>query len=514
MSTPDFDLVVLGGGTAGLISAAVAGYLGARTALIEGVRLGGDCLNSGCVPSKALIRGARGEEELRWLNREGLLTASVSDILPNTSVSFSRVMERMRTIREEISHHDSAARFRDEFGVTVFEDHGVFTAANRIALSRAQQEITFRRCIIATGATSAIPPVPGLTDTAYLTNETLFELNELPKHLIILGAGAIGCEMAQAFVRLGSTVTMVDAEPGILPREDPAVGELLAERLQEEGVTLHTGVTVTHVAQQATLPREDEPRGTGVVLTLMTGSTGTTTPSTELVITGSHLLVATGRTPRVDGIGLDAAGVRCTIPQRHQSGPQPVAVDSWLRTTNRRIFAAGDVAGAWNFTHAAEATAAIAVQNALFFCSPRTDKLLVPRCTFTTPEVAQVGLTQKDAAMQGILVDSYTHSFSTVDRARIDGTTAGFVQLLTKHNSSRLLGATVVGAQAGEIIPTIALAMRHRLGIHALGSLIFPYPTLAEAVKRAAAGYRKDKLTVKRKRLLQGYMRLRRSLPG
>lgn len=498
MKRTDFDLVVLGGGTAGLISAAVAGFLGARTALIEENRLGGDCLNSGCIPSKALIRGARGNEELRWLQKERLIT---TDLLPGDAVSFSSVMERMRKIRAEIAVHDSPERFREEFGVTVFEDRGEFTASNRIALSLGDREITFRRCIIATGASTEVPPIPGLNKVSYLTNETLFELHELPERLVILGAGPIGCEMAQAFARLGSSVTLIDTAPRILPREEMDVAELMAQHLQNSGVTLHTGVSVTNVT-----------RGTSknpVIVTMGgTAENGARENAVQLTITGSHLLLATGRTPRLGNIGLDLAGVRCTIPP----DPKRIAVDSFLRTSNRRIFAAGDGAVPWQFTHAAEATAAIAVQNALFFPSARTNRLLIPRCTYTTPEIAHVGLTSDEAERLGVAVDHYTHAFSAVDRARIDGTAVGFVRLITKRNSPHLLGATVVGPHAGEIIATITLAIRHRLGIRALGSLVYPYPTLGEAVKRAAAGYTKGKLTARRKRLLQRYWRIQRVL--
>lgn len=498
MKRDEFDLVVLGGGTAGLISAAVAGYLGARTALIEENRLGGDCLNSGCVPSKALIRGARGNRELQWLQKERLLT---TDLLPGGGVSFTPAMERMRKIRAEIALHDSPERFREEFGVTVFEDRGEFTASNRITLSRAPQEITFRRCIIATGAGTAIPPIPGLNEVSYLTNETLFELHELPERLVILGAGPIGCEMAQAFANLGSSVTLIDAAPRILPREDTDVAELMAQHLQDAGVTLHTAVAVTNVARDTS----EDP----VIVTLGgAAGSGARDTTVQLSVTGSHLLLATGRVPRVENLGLDLAGVRCTTPPN----PGRIAVDSFLRTANRRIFAAGDVAVPWQFTHAAEATAAIAVQNALLFPSTRTTRVLIPRCTYTTPEIAHVGITADEAESQGIAIDRYTHSFSAVDRARIDGTTDGFVRLITKRKSPHLLGATVVGPHAGEIIPTITLAMRHRLGMRALGSLVYPYPTLGEAVKRAAAGYIKGKLTARRKRLLQWYWRIQRAL--
>lgn len=485
-----YNLVVVGGGTAGLISAAIASALGARTALVERALMGGDCLNVGCVPSKAVIRGARAARELTWLQNEGLASEHLLASLPE-AVSFEAVMERMRRIRAAISGHDSPARYRDEFGVDVYVGTGTFTGPAALTVTGddgSTGDLTFTRAVIATGARAAAPAIPGLETVSYLTNETLFSLTELPQRLVVIGAGPIGCEMAQSFARLGSEVTLLDMAPRVLPREDPDVAQVIQEQLVTDGVRLILGASIQRVA----------PGDAGIAVHYRTDPEANTTATAS----GDHLLVAIGRAPNLNNLGLEAAGVACTR--------QGVTVDDHLRTTNRRIFAAGDVAIPLQFTHMAEATAGIAVQNALFLATARVSKLTVPWTTYTTPEVAHVGLSELEAARQGVEVDVYTHQMEKVDRARLEGETAGLVKLIVRRGKKEILGATVVAAHAGETIAEVVLAMKYRLGVDALASVIHPYPTQSEAVKRAAAGYLKKKLTPRTKGIMARWFAWRR----
>ena len=476
-----YNLVVVGGGTAGLISAAIAASLGARTALVERHFLGGDCLNVGCVPSKGVIRGARAQAELSWLHESELVDGSQA--MPR--VSFSAVMERLRRIRSEISGHDSAARYRDEFGVDVYIGSGQFTGRKTLEVigdDGTTRSLRFSRAVIATGARAAAPPIPGLDTVPYFTNENLFWLTELPESLVVIGAGPIGCEMAQSFARLGSRVELVDMAPRILPREDADVAEIVQRELEHSGVHLHLGVAVKEVggSEGAIEVRYTSPSGSAAAAG------------------GQKLLVAVGRAANLDGLGLDEAGVKA-----HKRG---IEVNEFLQTSNRRIYAAGDVASPYQFTHTAEANAAIAVQNALFMRTARTSRLVIPWSTYTSPEVAHAGISEQDAQKSGIAVDVYRHELSGVDRARLDGETEGLVKLITPRGKARILGATIVAAHAGEMMGEIVLAMQNGLGVDKLASVIHPYPTQGEAVKRAAAGYIKKKLTPRTKRILSTWL--------
>ena len=489
-----YNLVILGGGTAGLITAAVAASMGARAALVERGFMGGDCLNVGCVPSKGLIRGARGHAELRWLEEAGLLERQKADTAAATDtrdrVSFSAVMERLRRIRAQISSHDSAARYRDEFGVDVYIGSGVFNGPRSVAVTGddgTTRELRFARAVIATGAHAAAPPIPGLAETPYLTNESIFDLTEQPASLLVIGAGPIGCEMAQSFARLGTRVELVEMAPRVLPREDADVAAVVRRHLEADGVRLHLGSSVAEV-------RETDGRGVAVVYTAEGGD--------EHTVTGERLLVAIGRKANIDGMGLDRAGVRS-----HARG---VEVNDYLQTSNRRIFAAGDVASPYQFTHMAEASASLVVQNALFLRTGKLSRLVVPWATYTSPEVAHVGLSEQEAERRGTAVDVYRHDLASVDRARLDGEDAGFVKILTAAGKTKILGATIVAAHAGEMLPEIVLAMQNKLGIDRLASVIHPYPTQAEAVKRAAAGYLKKKLTPRVKAMMTTWFRWRR----
>jgi pyruvate/2-oxoglutarate dehydrogenase complex dihydrolipoamide dehydrogenase (E3) component len=439
-----YHLVVIGGGTAGLVSAMGAAGLGARVALVERALLGGDCLITGCVPSKAILRSARAAADARSAPAVGVDVAGVEP-------DFAAVMRRMRERRADISPNDSAERLRAA-GVDVYFGEARFAGPSAIAVDG--RTLTFRRAVIATGARAAVPPIPGLSTAPYLTNETLFSLTEQPKRLAIVGAGAIGCEMAQAFARLGTAVTLFDHEPRVLASEDADAAAIVARRLTADGVTLRLGEKLAGV------PRDCD-----------------------------RLLIATGRTPNVEALDLAAAGVAFDAAG--------VIVDDHLQTGNRRIFAAGDVCSTFKFTHAADALARIVIQNALFFGRRRASALVIPWCTYTDPEVAHVG------AYGG---ETITIPLADVDRAVVDEERDGFVRV--HHDRGRLLGCTVVASRAGEMIGVATHVLTHGARLADLGSTIQPYPTLNSAFRAAGDAYGRSRLTPRVRRLLQRYFRL------
>ena len=474
--TPDprgrYDLLVLGGGTAGLVCAMGAAGLGARVALVERVLLGGDCLNTGCVPSKALLRSARAAAEARRAPDLGVRVAGVD-------ADFEAVMRRMRERRADISPNDSAARLRAA-GVDVYFGDARFTGSSTAAVDG--RTLTFRRAVIATGGRPAVPPIDGLANLPYLTSENLFALTAQPRRLAIVGAGPIGCEMAQAFARLGTAVTLIDQAAQILPAEDADAAAFVARRLSAEGVTLRLGVTVTDVSDA----------GDGIRLRL------TSAPGAADLEACTHLLIAVGRTPNIDDLDLPAAGVAFTA--------DGVLVDDRLRTSNRRILAAGDVCSPFKFTHAADAFARIVIQNALFFGRKRASALVIPWCTYTDPEVAHVGAYEKDAAQAGRRVVTITIPLAEVDRAVVDEERDGFVRI--HHEGGRLLGCTIVASRAGEMIGVAAHAMTHGASLGDLGSTIQPYPTLNNAFRAAGDAYARTRLTPGVRGLLRRYFRL------
>ncbi len=474
-----YNLVVLGAGTAGLISAAVAAGLGARVALVERHWLGGDCLNVGCVPSKSVIRAARRVEEARLAHALGV------PAFARDAVDFGAAMRRMREIRARISVDDSAQRYRDELGVDVFFGDARFTSPSEVDVEG--QRLHFAKAVIATGARASLPPIPGLASARPLTNETVFDLRERPRRFAVIGGGPIGAELAQAFGRLGCEVTLIEAGPRLLPREDADAAEIVQRRLAAEGVRLLLGASVERVAESGGAKRLQLRDASGAVSEI---------PADEI-------LVAVGRTPNVDGMNLESAGVAYDV----RTG---VVVNDHLQTTNSRIYAAGDVCMSWKFTHAADAAAKIAVQNALFARTQKLSSLVMPWCTYTDPEVAHVGLYERDAAERGIAIDSYLVPLAQVNRAVTDGEEDGFVRLLTKRGSDRILGATIVASHAGEMISEVTLAMVGGLGLGKLLGVIHPYPTQAEAIKRVAGAWLRTRATPLVKRLLAGYMALRR----
>jgi pyruvate/2-oxoglutarate dehydrogenase complex dihydrolipoamide dehydrogenase (E3) component len=475
-----YNLVVVGAGTAGLISAAVAAGLGARVALVERDRMGGDCLNVGCVPSKALIRAARMVAEARRAARELGLPLDA-----DAQADFARAMERVRRVRARLSRVDAAARYRDELGVDVFL--GTARFCDRDALEVDGARLRFARAVVATGARATTLPIEGLAEAGYLTNETLFDLRERPRRLGVVGAGPLGCEMAQAFRRLGSEVVVLHADAHILPREDEDAAAILRRRFDAEGIRVVDSARIEKVVG----------RGSEKAVCFADASGA----SQEVVV--DQILLGVGRAPNVEGMGLEAAGVR-------YDARRGVHVDDYLRTSNRRIYAAGDVCTRWKFTHAADATAKIVVQNALFLPSKKLGSLVMPWVTYTDPEIAHVGMYERDARAAGIEVDVYHVPLAEVDRAVADGEEEGFVRVVARRGSGRILGATIVAAHAGETISEATLAIVGRRGLGTILDVIHPYPTQAEGLKRAAGVYVRGRATPRLRRLLEWWMSWRR----
>ncbi len=468
-----YHLVVIGAGTAGLVTAAGAAGLGARVALIERGLMGGDCLNVGCVPSKGVIAASREWAAARNAQRDFHGPAA------NGDGDFSQVMERMRRLRADISPIDGAARFTS-LGVDVFLGHARFTGPDTVAVGDAQ--LKFRRAVIATGARASAPAILGLSDVPYLTNETVFELTERPAHLVVMGGGPIGCEMAQAFARLGSAVTLIDRGPRLLSRDDPDAAAIIAAALERDGVDLRFECTVNGVAKTAR----------GVSLSCTRGGRVET-------VEGDYLLVAIGRTPNVDGLGLDAAGVSYT--------PRGVTVNDQLRTSNPKVYACGDICSTLQFTHAADFQARTVIQNALFFGRKKASQLVIPWATYTSPEVAHVGHTESSARAAEIAVQTFTVPFHDVDRAILDGHTEGFARVHVRDGSDTIVGATVVAEHAGDLIAEVTLCMTNGLGLSAIGSTIHPYPTQSDALRKCADAWRKTKLTPTVRSLFAGWFR-------
>ncbi len=471
-----YNLVVIGGGTAGLISAIGAASLGARVALVERHRLGGDCLNYGCVPSKAVLRAARAAHAARSPTIDELGVAGSA-----AHVDFPAVMRRMRRLRAQIAPHDSAERLAG-LGIDVYFGDGRFVARDTIEVDGVR--LVFARCVIATGARASVPELPGLADAAPLTNETVFSLTELPRRLVVVGGGPIGCELAQAFRRLGSEVTIVGRDDRLLPREDADASTILKTQFEREGIQLLLGAKVVAAARA------------GATTTLSLVRDGTTE-----TCAGDAILVAAGRTPNTDGLGLDVAGIATT--------ERGIEVDDHLRTTNRRVYAAGDVASRFQFTHAADAMARIVIQNALFFGRKRASALVMPWCTYTDPEIAHVGLSEREARDRHGDVTTLTVELADNDRAVLDGETAGFGRVHVDR-SGRLLGATLVAPHAGESIGEVSLAITTRQTLGALSTTIHPYPTQSEVWKRLGDLYQAGRLTPRLRALSRWLLRWRR----
>lgn len=457
-----YNLVVVGAGTAGLVTAAGAAGLGAKVALVERHLMGGDCLNVGCVPSKALIRAARTCADVRHAGEFGVR------IPAGIAVDFPAIMERMRRLRVSLSPNDSARRFSN-LGVDVYLGEARFTGPRTVAVG--ETELHFKNAVIATGTRAAAPSIDGLSAAGYLTNETIFSLTELPRRLAVIGGGPIGCELAQAFARFGSDVTLLEASAQILARESEEAARILRTSFEQDGVHVLTKCTVTSVA----VDEADK------VLTVQQEAGQTT-------LRVDQILVAAGRTPNVQGLGLELAHVDFD----ERTG---VKVDDYLRTSNPHIYAAGDICFPYRFTHVADALARIAIQNALFFGRAKTSRLTIPWCTYTDPEVAHVGLSEKEAAKRKIRVDVYRQDFKEVDRAVLDGESNGYAKILTQHGSGKILGATIVARHAGEMISEITTAMAAGLPLGKLANVIHPYPTQADAIRKLGDVYNRKRLT-------------------
>jgi len=472
-----YNLVVVGAGTAGLVSAAGAAGLGAKVALVEEHLLGGDCLIAGCVPSKTLLRAARAAHEIRAAQPLGVRAPG------GVEVDFGAVMARLRRVRAEIASNDSVARFTG-LGVDVFLGRGRFQGPDTLEVAGAR--LGFARAVIATGARAVHPTIPGLLEAGFLTNENVFHLTEQPRRLALIGGGPVGCELAQAFARLGSEVTLIHDRERLLEREDPDAGSILERVLRREGVRLLLGAAVEQVE-----------RASGEKRLRVKHAGGLETVAVD------EILVGAGRRPNLEGLGLEAAGVR-------HDPVRGVEVDDRLRTSNRRIFAAGDVCMAWKFTHAADAAARIVIQNALFLGRRRLSALTMPWCTYTDPEIAHVGLAPREAEEQGLALDTYLRPLSEVDRARADDASEGFVKLHVAKGKDRILGATVVARNAGDLVSEISVAMAGGVGLGRLAQVIHPYPTQAEAIRQLGDAYNRTRLTPRAKLVLGRWLAWRR----
>uniref|UniRef100_B8HTB5 Pyridine nucleotide-disulphide oxidoreductase dimerisation region n=1 Tax=Cyanothece sp. (strain PCC 7425 / ATCC 29141) TaxID=395961 RepID=B8HTB5_CYAP4 len=465
---PCYDLVVIGAGTAGLVTAGGAATLGVglKVALIEKHLMGGDCLNFGCVPSKTVIRSARVVAELRQAAALGIQVGEIG-------IDFAAVMARMRRVRAQISPHDSVQRFSQEFGVDVFLGTAQFESAQTIAV--AGQVLRFKKAVIATGARAAHPAIPGLAETGFLTNETVFSLTERPERLAVIGGGPIGCELAQAFSALGCQVALLHKHDRLLEREDPEASTVLQQVFQQQGIRLILSSQIERVERSAT----------GKVIHFRQNGA-----SQSLIV--DQILVAVGRQPNLEGLNLAAVGVQ----SQERRG---VCVNDYLQTTNPRIYAAGDICMDWKFTHAADAAARIVIRNALFapfgLGRARLSSLVMPWTTYTLPEVAHVGLYPQEAACQNIPVETICVPMTDVDRAIADAATEGFVKIYHRKGTDQILGATIVAPHAGEMINEITLAITQGIGLNQLANVIHPYPTQSEAVRKAAETYNLKQLT-------------------
>lgn len=482
-SRAEFDIVAIGGGTAGLVTAAGAAGLGATSALIERDRLGGDCLWTGCVPSKALIGSAHIAHVLRTSSNFGIAQSA-------PEIDGARILESVRDIRAQIQKHDDPERFR-RLGVDVIEGEGRFISRNEVEVG--DRRVRARRFVIATGSRAAVPPIPGLKETGFYTHETAFDRDSIPTSVAIIGGGAIGVEFAQAYRRLGVEVTLIEMLERLLIKEEPDLALRLQTVLEAEGIRVLTGVAV----------KSSERVDGKARLTLAShdSDAGPTIGSVE----ADEVLVATGRRPNVEGIGLETAGI-----EFERWG---VKVDERLRTSQKHIFAAGDVTGGLLFTHVADHEARTVLQNALFPVKAKIKYDVIPWCTFSDPELARVGLTEEEARDQyGDSVRAVEYDLENLDRAITERAAFGCVKIVTTR-SGRILGGHILGPSAGSLIAEVALAMKHGIKLGAISSLVHAYPTMSEGVRRAADTYRRSTLKGWRKTALSLALGLGRRIP-
>ncbi len=465
------DLVVIGGGTGGLIVTSVAAQLGLKVTMIERrEKLGGDCLQTGCVPSKTLIHAAKVASLMRRADEYGLKAVE-------PEVDLGRVSDHVQSVIDQIQPHDDPERFRG-YGAEVIFGHATFTDSHTVEVNG--QAIQGRRFVIASGSSPFIPPIPGLDEITYLTNENIFSLRELPARLIVLGGGAIGVEIAQAYARLGSQVTIVERLPHILPQEDPEISDMLAESLKAEGIEILTGTSAEQVSK------------TGDVYHMRCSGQ----ESSDIELESDALLVAVGRRPNVEGMGLEAAGVLYDN--------RGIKVDRRMRSSTKHIYACGDVAGPYPFTHMAEYQAGIVISNAIFRFPKKANYRVVPWVTYSDPELARVGITEQQAKEQGLEVDVLRFSFDDIDRALAEVETVGEMKLISRKG--KILGATILGPHAGELIHEIVLAMQAGLKIGDISATIHAYPTLAQISRRTVNTYYGEKLFSERTRKVVGWI--------
>ncbi len=446
------DICVVGGGSGGLSVAAGASQMGASTVLIEGGKMGGDCLNYGCVPSKSMIAAGHAAHNFE---RAGIFGVNGS----RPSVDFGRVNDHVHAVIDGIAPHDSVERF-EGLGVRVLQNYGRFVSPTEI--EAGDVTVQARRFVVATGSSATVPPIEGIADVPHFTNETIFDNREIPSHLIVIGGGPIGMELAQAHRRLGSAVTVLEMFKA-MGRDDPELAAIVKADVRTEGVEILEEIKILRVGATAD----------GIAVAI-------DRDGAEQQVVGSHLLVAAGRKANVENLNLEAAGIDYT--------PKGITVDARLRTTNKKIFAIGDVAGGYQFTHVAGYHAGIVIRNALFRLPAKADHATVPWVTYTDPELANVGLTEAEAEKQHDGVRVLRFEFAENDRARAERNTNGMVKAVTTKRG-RILGAGIVGPHAGELILPWVLAMSQKLKIGALANVIVPYPTLGEVSKRAAGSY-------------------------
>ena len=465
------DICVIGAGSGGLSVAAGAAQMGAEVVLLEKGKMGGDCLNYGCVPSKALIAAGHAADTIRHAGRFGINGHE-------PEVDFLGVRDHVRGVIAAIEPHDSVERF-EGLGVTVIQAAGRFTGPDEVVAGDTR--IKAKRFVIATGSSAAVPPIPGLDRVPFLTNETVFDLAERPEHLIVIGGGPIGSELAQAQRRLGAKVSLLEMFT-VLGKDDPDVTTFARRRLLEDGIDIHEGIAIKKIGQD----------GNGIAAVIEENGQ-------ERRILGSHLLVAAGRKANVDGLNLEAAGVAYS--------PKGVEVDARLRSSNRKVFAIGDVAGGYQFTHMAGYHAGIVIRNILFKLPAKVNDKAVPWVTFTDPEVAHVGLTEAEARKRfgDDKVRALKWSFEENDRAQAERATEGLVKVVVGPRG-KILGASIAGAHAGELIQSWVLAISQGLKIGAMANIIAPYPTLGEVNKRAAGSYYTPSLFSERTRKIVRFL--------
>ena len=480
-SDMDYDLVVIGAGVSGLLSVIIGAWLGKSCALIERHGMGGDCLNTGCVPSKALIACARAAHSVKHLSDFGVT-------IPDgpVRVDFGFVMERMRAIRAKISHHDSVQRYKRDFCKDVYIGHAEFAGGNVITVvgdDKSVRTLRFKKAMIATGASAAIPPVSGLSESPHLTNSNFFNLTALPPRMLVIGCGPIGLELSQSMCRFGCDVTCLEMGPRLLPREDPDAANILKQQLDADGVKFLLGVKIIKVEYSA-------PKGVGPEVRLEAPwgiySVYVEVPGQEgvQVFQGEALLNATGRAPNVHDVGLDKVGVEW-------DNRQGVHINEFFATANPDIYACGDCATPYKFTHSADFQARLAVRNMFLGNTHKLSDLLIPWCTYTEPEVAHVGKYEAELTASGTEFESFTRQLGDVDRCMCDGVSQGFVKITVKAGTDEIVGATICGPNAGDMISEITICMQYGIGIAHIAGTIHPYPTAQEAIRQACLGYNK-----------------------